>query len=166
MFHIKAPVLLITTAEPKNIKLFFFYVCNRFRMGSQIQYLLLFGIIPRPPSASCFLPDFILFNFVFSPTLQKSGHFLSQHIYTHRRDMIVPGTYCVSFFFVSVGVSPCVWLPRGRMQSADANFVICLDWAVADGASGRLRHRCFRAGWGAHERQALSPCGQRVSTRM
>lgn len=100
MFHIKAPVLLITTAEPKNIKLFFFYVCNRFRMGSQIQYLLLFGIIPRPPSASCFLPDFILFNFVFSPTLQKSGHFLSQHIYTYRRDMIVPGTYCVSFFLL------------------------------------------------------------------
>lgn len=166
MFHIKAPVLLITTAEPKNIKLFFFTSVIVFVWAHRFSiccYLVLYSALHQPPVF--FLISFysILFSVQLCRKVVISS--LSTYIHTQERYDSTWNILCV-LFFVSVGVSPCVWLPRGRMQSADANFVICLDWAVADGASGRLRHRCFRAGWGAHERQALSPCGQRVSTRM
>lgn len=141
---------------------------NSFRMGSQIQYSVFIAIwyYTAPSISFLFSSWFHFIQFCFhSNSVEKWSFPLLAHIYRQERYDNTWNILCVLFFFI-VGVSPCVWISRGRMQSADANFVICLDWAVADGASGRLRHRCFRAGWGAHERQALSPCGQRVSTRM
>lgn len=108
MFHIKAPVLLITTAEPKDIKLFFFTSVIVFVWAHRFSiccYLVLYRALHQ-------LPVFFLISFysiLFSVQLCRKVVIssLSTYIHTQERYDSTWNILCVLFLLVQVCLHVC-----------------------------------------------------------